>query len=134
VFVLALSSCATVQDNTEYITRGTGAKLGTVFASASVTENRTTGEITGDTKKYGYIEGTINKNDSRTGKMIKAAVSPAMETAQANAIYEIIKQIRNIGGNAITNVVSKTHREYDPITGIETVTVTITADAVKSGR
>ena len=136
LLVLIFSSCksAPAPDNINTIMRSDGAHLGMVRASAAITANRATGETTGDTMKYGYINDTASKSDSPAREKINAAVSPVMEKALANAVYEIIMQVREKGGNAVTNVVSNTQRDYDPETRIETVKVTVTAMAVKADK
>ena len=134
LLVLTLSGCKTTPGKTDTIMRSAGVNLGTVSASAAITEDRATGKITGDTMKYGYINDTTKKSNNRARKMINSSISPAMEKAMAIAIYEIIQQVREKGGNAVTDVVSYTDREYDPETRIETVTVTVTADAVKTDK
>ena len=134
LFVLTFNSCKSAPDNTDTILRSDGARLGTVSASANITENRATGEITGDTMKYGYINDTAKKSNSRAREMIDTATSPIMEKALANAIYEIIRQVKEKGGNAVTDVISTTERNYDPETRIETVKVTVTAAAIKTDK
>jgi uncharacterized protein YbjQ (UPF0145 family) len=124
-------SCSSTPDNT--IARSSGVILGTVTASAVITNDQAAGIITGDTMKYGYIENT-NRSNTRAREMINAATSTTMQKAYANAVYEIIRQVKEKGGDAVTNVVSNTHREYDPETRIEVVKVTITADAVKADK
>ena len=138
LFVLTFSFCKSAPEKTDTdadtILRSDGVNLGTVSASASITENRATKEITGDTMKYGYVNDTAAKSNSSAREKIDAATSPIMEKALANAIYEIILQVREKGGNAVTDVASRTERNYDPETRIEMVKVTVTATAVKTNK
>ena len=136
LFVLIFGSCKSTPANTDTdtIMRGSGESLGTVSASAAITQHRGTGEIIGDTMKYGYIDDPLKQSESSAREKINAATSPIMEKALANANYEIIRQVREKGGDAVTDVVSKTDRNYDPETRIETVKVTVTATAVKANK
>ncbi|MDR0442088.1 MAG: hypothetical protein LBH44_01615 [Treponema sp.] len=134
--LLMLGSCSSVPENTTQdntISRGTGENLGTVTARAAITEDRNTGEITGDTNNYGYLVNSASSK-SQAAEKINAAVSTAMEKARAMAMYEIIQQVREKDGDCVANLAANTHRDYDPKTGIEVVTVVITADAIKSTK
>ena len=137
--VLVFGSCASgaASGNGEIITRSAGTVLGTVSATAAVSENRTNGTISGDTGKYGFIDNMPQsriigqKNNSRELQNRLSGLSEASDKAIANAVYEIIQQVKAKGGNAVNNVATDLKRNYDPETKIETVTVSIAADAVR---
>jgi len=137
--LLALVSCRSSPKNT--IANGTGTQVGTASASVTLTENRATGEITGDTKKYGFFETMPDvvvrqlKDNNRnvSAKGAKAGAMSIAEKAYAVAVYDIIQQVRAKGGDAVTNVLSKIDREYDMDTKIETVKISINAAAIKTG-
>ena len=122
-----LFSCASAPITTDTIARGAGRALGTVSASASVSENRESGKITGDTLKYGYLV-TGDGRDSQAKRLATNSLTSAAETAYANALYEIIQQAKKMGGNALNEVVSVNKRSFDLYAGTETVTVTVTAE------
>ena len=132
-------SCASqaVAGKVEVINRGAGTSLGTVFAAAEVSENRDTGVITGDTKKYGLIENipisrvTTGKKPPKQGKQKYEVSKDAAEIAYANAVYEIIRQVKAKGGNAVTEVISNVTRNFDVETRIETVKASVTAEAIR---
>ena len=135
--VLICGACASQPGGKtiEVIRRGAGTKIGAVFASAAVTENRKNGKVAGDTKKYGFVEGipvsraTAGKNN---GKQQSYTVpKKASEIAYTNAVYEIIQQAKQMGANGLTNVISNVERNYDPVTQMETVKVNVSADAVR---
>jgi hypothetical protein len=110
--------------------------VGTAVAAAVVEENRETGEITGDSKKYGYVENipvsrvTTGKKPPKEAKQEYNPPANAAEIAYTNAVYEIIQQAKRMGATGVTNVISDVQRHYDPETKIEKVKVTVTADAV----
>jgi len=119
---------------------GTGAQNGTVSASVTVTENRATGKVTGDTGKYGFfnkmsdaVSRQLKDNRSFSAKEAEAGVMSTAEKAYAIAVYDIIQRVRAKGGNAVANVLSKIERNYDPETRIETIKIFISADAIKTG-
>jgi hypothetical protein len=120
----------------EVMRRGAGKELGTVVATAAVTEDRGTGEITGDTKKYGFIENipvsrvTTGKKPPKQAKEDYSIPTNAAEIAYTNAVYEIIQQAKKMGATGVTNVISDVKRNYDPDTKIEKVQVRVAADAV----
>ena len=129
--VIVLFSCvSSVKISTDTIVRGTGVVIGTVTASASVSENRETGETTGDTLKYGYLITWNEKDNSQVNRLASHALTNATETAYANALYEIIQQAKAMGGNALNEVASVNKRNYDLSAETETVTVTITAQVI----
>jgi len=144
VVLFAAVSCASqgktgknaAGNNVEVIRRGAGTHLGTVFATAAVTEDRENGTFSGDTGKYGLVEN-IPISRVTTGKKPKKQETPkyeiptdAAERAYANAVYEIIQQVKAKGGNAVTEVISKVDRNYDPETHIEVVQVSVSAEAI----
>ena len=138
--VVVLCACVSgaQSGDIEIIRRGAGTALGTVAATASVTENRETGIIEGDTGKYGFIEGipvsrvTTGKKPPKDQAKAKHTIpSDAAEKAYANAVFELIRQVKAKGGNGVTEVVSDVVRNYDPDTGIETVDVSVSAEAVR---
>jgi len=128
------------------IKRGTGQQLGTVYANAAVFEDRTTGIVSGDTLKYGYIEGVggayaAGRTAGKPAVLWKLRPSAslkvpgtALEKALANALYDIIQQARKNGGNAVTDVLTNIDRSYDPQTRIETVKVSVSAEVIKTAR
>jgi len=123
--------------NVEVIRRGAGTQLGTVYATAAVTEDRAKGTISGDTGKYGLVENipisrvTTGKKPPKSEATQKYEVpADAAEKAYANAVYELIQQVKAKGGNAVTEVVSEVIRNYDPETRIETVQVKVSAEAI----
>ena len=125
-------SCSSSQNsNTFTIVRGTGDVLGSVTATASVNEHRRTGETSGDTQKYGFL---LNQNEKNTQVQRLAAnsLTDATKTAYANAMYEIIQQARKMGGNALNEVTFSAKKDFDMETQIETVTVTIIAEVIKT--
>ena len=137
--LFAAVSCASQvkADVVEVIQRGAGTQLGTVYATAAVTEDRETGIISGDTGKYGLVENipvsrvTTGKKPEKSRKKQKYEVPvDAAEKAYANAVYEIIQQVKAKGGNAVTEVISEVIRNYDPETRIETVQVSVSAEAI----
>jgi len=132
--VTVLFSCASTAGNgaIESIFRGTGSVLGTVTASASVTENRKTGKVTGDAKKYGYIITKGSDDNKQLKRLAANSLTNATDTAYANALYEIIQQAKKKGGDALNEVVSTNKRNFDQASNNETVTVTITATIVKT--
>jgi len=134
--LLALVSCASSSENV-MAAHGTGAQMGTVSANVTVTENRATGEITGDTKKYGFFD-TMPDSVSRQLKDTRSGgangAMNAAEKAYAIAVFDIIQQVRAKGGDAAANVLSKIDRNYDIDTKIETVKITISAAAIKTGK
>ncbi len=121
---------------------GTGAQLGTVTVSVTLTEDRTTKVITGDTKKYGYFDkmsdALLRELKGNTGsdnlQKKKTDMPTLAEKAYAVAAYDVIQQIRAKGGNAVDSVVSKVDKNYDPETKIETVKINITANAVNTKK
>jgi len=135
LLAVAFGSCVT--NNNIVIKRGTGDSLGTVQASATVSEKRSTGETTGDTGKYGYIDKLSDAYTSalNTGaykaKSNKSVPNGAANKAHANAVYDIIQQVYAKGGNGLTNVIANVDQNFDIQTGIDTATVIIKADAVK---
>ena len=127
VFFSCASGGSAVVDT---IPRGTGKTVGTATATASATEDRSTGKPIGDALKYGYII-TGNKIDKSQVKRLSAnSLTNATEKAYANAMYEIIQQARKMGGNALNEVVSKNTRTFDRAKNTETVTVVITAEVI----
>jgi len=131
LLAMVFFSCAsTGKTSTDTIIRSTGNVLGTVTATASISENRKTGKTTGDTLKYGYV--TNEKEKSQVKRLAANSLTNATETAYANAMYEIIQQAKNMGGNALNEVVSVNKKNYDLFTENETVTVTITAQVIKT--
>jgi len=135
--LLALISCGSSPDTV--MAHGTGAQMGTVSASVKLTEDRATGEIAGDTKNYGFfdkmpeaVSRQLQDNRSDSAKGSKAM--NVAEKAYAIAVYVIIQQVRANGGDAVANVLSKIDRDYDMETKIETVTISITANAIKTGK
>ena len=121
----------------EVIRRGAGTQLGTVYATAAVTEDREKGMISGDTGKYGLVENipvsrvTTGKKPAKSRAKQKYEVpADAAEKAYANAVYEIIQQVKAKGGNAVTEVISEVIRNYDPETHIETIQVSVSAEAI----
>ena len=143
-FLASLALCAAVScasqvkaGDVEVIQRGTGTQLGTVYATATVTEDRGKGIISGDTGKYGLVENipvsrvTTGKKPAKSRAKQKYEVpADAAEKAYANAVYEIIQQVKAKGGNAVTEVISEVIRNYDPETRIETVRVSVSAEAI----
>jgi len=124
------------------MTYGTGEQLGIVTVSVTLTENRATGVITGDTGKYGYfnkmpaallreLKGNTGSGNLQKKKTNKPTLA---EKAYAVAAYDIIQQIKTKGGNAADNVVSQVDKNYDLGTGIETVKIYITANAVNTKK
>lgn len=131
---LAFISCATAKNsNIATITRSTGTVLGTASATAFVGENRKTGETSGDTKKYGYIVSE-NEKSSQVERLAANSLTKATDIAYANALYEVIQQAREAGGNALNEVISTVNREFDFKINAEIVTVTITATIVKTDK
>ena len=116
--------------NVDTIVRGTGNVLGSVTATSSVSEDRRTGETTGDTLKYGYIVSGNGKDNSQVERLAANSLTNATEKAYANALYEIIAQAKKMGGNALNEVVSSNKRSFDLSRNTETVTVTITAEVI----
>ena len=137
---IALSGSCASQPDVDTLQRGTGRRLGTVFAAAAVSEDQSTGKITGDTFKYGYIDGvkvpnTAGRNTySGTPKKPASDAQSAADKALANALYEIIQKIREKGGNAVTDVVFNIDRKFDPATKTETARVSVSAEAIKTDR
>jgi hypothetical protein len=139
VFIL-FNSCSSAKGIT--MAHGTGAQLGTVTVSVTLTEDRTTGVITGDTKKYGYFDkmsaALLRELKGNTGndnlQKKKTNVPTLAEKAYAVAAYDVIQQIMAKGGNAVDNVISKVYKNYDPETKIETVEINITANAVNTKK
>jgi len=137
---LPFNSCSSAKGIT--MPHGTGRQLGTVTASVTLTENRTTGIITGDTKKYGHFDkmsAALQKElKGNTGndylQKEKTNIPTLAEKAYAVAAYNIIQQIKAKGGNAVDSVVSKVDKNYDPETKIETVKINITANAVNTRK
>ncbi len=127
-------SCAT-RAIVDTMRRGAGEHLGTVSAQAAVSENRTTGEITGDTLKYGYIDrvtaGGVADRRSGGNPGKNAVPKGAADKALANALYEIIQQAREKGGDAVTDIITEIDKQYDPHTQTETATAKVSAQAVK---
>ena len=133
LLIMVFFSCAsTGKTSTDTIIRGTGSVLGTATATASIIENRKTGKTTGDTRQYGYVVTNNNRSQSQVKRLAANSLTNATDTAYANAMYEIIQQARNIGGNALNEVVASNKRSFDISTNDETVTVTITAEVVKT--
>jgi len=139
--LLALVSCGSSPSPGTVMAHGTGAQMGTVSASATLTENRATGEITGDTKKYGFFDtmpDTLSRqlkdNRNVSAKGSKAGGMSVAEKAYAVAVYDIIQQVRAKGGDAVTNVLSKVDREYDMDTKTETVKIIVSAAAIKTAK
>jgi hypothetical protein len=136
--MLALNSCSTAPANT--MAHGTGAQLGTVTASVTLTEDRASGQITGDTGKYGYFDKMSAalerelKGPSRNAYLQDNPGPSLAEKAYAVAVYDIIQQIKAKGGNAVDNVLSDVDKNYDPETRIETVKISITANAVNTKK
>ena len=140
VFALLCGSCASQarqKGTIEVMKRGAGTTLGSVSATATVAENRASGEIIGDTKKYGFIEGvplsrvTTGKTAEKQKKDPYAIPTDVAEIAYTNAVYEMIQQAKTLGADRMTNVLSTVHRNYNMETGIEEVSVSVTGDAVK---
>ena len=137
---LSFNSCSSTKGIT--MVHGTGAQLGTVTVSVTLTENRATGVITGDTKKYGYFDkmsaALLRELKGNTGSDIlqkkKTDVPTLSEKAYAVAAYDIIRQVKAKGGNAVDNVVSNIDKNYDPETRIETVKINIIANAVNTKK
>ncbi|MCL2761934.1 MAG: hypothetical protein FWD36_01845 [Treponema sp.] len=142
--LLMVNSCATnnAADNSVVIKRGTGVNLGSVHATATVLENRVTGETTGDTGNYGYIDKVSNafadslntgayKNDANKSNAKNQIPNGAANKAYANAVYDIIQQIHAKGGDGLTNVLVDLERNYDPDTRTDAATVSISAHAIK---
>jgi uncharacterized protein YbjQ (UPF0145 family) len=130
-FVVVFISCASGSKNTIQYVSGSGReKLDTVSASAVLIENRSTGQISGDTGTYGYVENMPQSN-SQTKQQINERKTPLMEKARAIAMYEIIQKAYQLGGNAVTSVMVKEDKHLDIDNNTETVTVTIVADVVK---
>jgi len=131
LLVLVFFSCAsTGKTSTDTIIRSSGNVLGTVTATASISENRKTGKTTGDTLKYGYI---TNENEkSQVKRLAASSLTTATDTAYANALYDVIQQAKNMGGNALNEVIALNKKNYDIYTETETVTVTITAQVIKT--
>ena len=131
--VTVLFSCASLGNgNFNTIVRGSGSVLGTVTASASVTENRKTGKVTGDSMKYGYIIARDGNENKQLKKLAANSLTNATDTAYANALYEVIQQAKKKGGNALNEVISTNKRSFDKNSDDETVTVTITAQIIKT--
>lgn len=131
--VTFLFSCASAGKVLDYtIVRGTGPVLGTASATASVSANRKTGKMTGDTMNYGYIINENENKNSQVKRLAKNSLTNATDTAYANALYDIIQQAKMKGGDALNEVVSTAKRSFDLNTDTETVTVTITANIVKT--
>ena len=125
-------SCSSSQNsNTTTIVRATGTVLGTAVATASVDEHRRTGKTMGDTQKYGFLV-TENEKTSQVQRLAANSLTDATKKAYANAMYEIIQQARKMGGNALNEVKSTANKDFDLETQIETVTVTITAEVIKT--
>jgi hypothetical protein len=136
---LTLGSCSSSPKNT--IAHGTGTQVGTASANITLTENRSTGEITGDTGKYGYFDRMSDalarqlKGTGRSAYLEEDEAKPTLaEKAYAVAAYRIIQQVRAKGGNAVANVLSNVDKSYDSETSIETVKISITADAIKTAK
>jgi len=140
LLLLALGSCGSMPAQGPVMAHGTGSQLGTVSASATLTENRATGKITDDTKKYGFFDTMPDavarqlKDNRGGGAKSKANAMTAAEKAYAIAVYDIIQQVKAKGGDAVATVLSRIDRDYDMETKIETITVSITANAIKTGR
>jgi len=137
--LLALISCGSSPDIV--MAHGTGSQMGAVSANITLTENRASGEITGDTKKYGFfdtmpdaVSRQLKDNRSGSAKGSKAAALNIAEKAYAIAVYDIIQQVKAKGGDAVANVLSKIDRNYDMETKIETVKIIISATAIKTGK
>ena len=129
LLILAYGSCSSSPaESPNAIRHDTGTELGTVTVTVTVSEDRNTGEITGDTMNYGTIDKMSNALSRELNNSIIA------EKAYGIAVYDIIQQVRGKGGSAVANVISNVDRKYDPETRIETVTVIITADAVKPDK
>ena len=138
ITLFIISSCASQAfSNIEVIKRSAGTSIGTVYASSSATENKNTGKITGDTKNYGFVENipvsrvTTGKRPPKDEKQEYKIPKTAAEVAYTNAVYEIIQQVKAKGGNAVTNVISNVERNYDRVTGIETIRVNVSADIIR---
>jgi hypothetical protein len=136
---LTLCSCSSAPKNT--MAHGTGTQVGTASADVTLTEDRSTGKISGDTGKYGYFDRMSDalarelKGTGRTLYLEEDEAKPNLaEKAYALATYEIIQQVRAKGGNAVANVLSNVDKNYDPETSIETVKISITADAIKTAK
>ena len=135
--MMVIASCVTANVNNIIIHRGTGDFLGTVHATAVVSENRADGKTSGDTGNYGYIDNMSDalatglNTGAYSSKSQKPGPNGAANKAYANAVYDIIQQIYAKGGDGITNVLSDVKRQYDPKTRTDTATVSITADAIK---
>ena len=117
---------------TDTIVSGTGQVLGTVTATTSVTEHRKTGETTGDTKMYGFVVTGRGRSDRQVRRLAANSLTNATNIAYANALYDVIQQIKKMGGNALNELAAANNRSFDLNTNTETVTVTITAQAVKT--
>ena len=132
-------SCASqaLPGKMEVMSRGAGTSLGTVYATAEISENRKTGKITGDTRKYGLIENipvsrvTTGKRPPKQEKQSYEVPKDAAGKAYSNAVYEIIQQVKAKGGNAVTEVISNVTRNFDIKTQTETIRVSVSAEAIK---
>jgi len=137
--LLAICACASqakTGKNVEVIRRGAGTELGTVYATAAVTEDKEKGTFSGDTGKYGLVENisvsqvTTGKKPPKSEAQKYEVPANAADRAYANAVYEIIQQVKAKGGNAVTEVISEVKRHYDPETRIEIVEVRVSAEAI----
>jgi len=137
---LSFNSCASTKGVT--MAHGTGEQLGTVTVNVILTQDRNTGVITGDTGKYGYFNKMSAalqrelKGNTGSGNLQKKEtnVPTLAEKAYAVAAYDVIQQIKTKGGNAVDSVVSQVDKNYDPETRIETVKISITANAVNTKK
>ena len=130
--VLIFYSCVTTEQAvTDSMAKGIGEVIGSVKATATITQVRKTGVTTGDTMQYGYL---TNERGSTTQvqRLSASSLTNATDKAYAIALYDIIQQARAMGGNALNDVVSTNRRNYDLNTDTETVTVTITAHVIKT--
>ncbi len=87
--------------------------IGTVSGRGSVTRNETTGEITGDSERYGYTDGLPGAGaDSRatptfigiplgSGEVEMPTPEGASAKSRANAAYEMIMEARGIDADAV---------------------------------
>ena len=136
ILLASFASCSSMTKVT--MKHGIGALLGEVSATATLVKSRA-GRITGDIGKYGYFDrmpDTLVKELKGARKNpLPDEENPAdptlAEKAYAVAAYQIIQQIKAKGGNAVANVLSNVEKNFDPVTRIETVTVIITAQAIK---
>jgi uncharacterized protein YbjQ (UPF0145 family) len=141
--VLALSSCAsapTIHANTaniQGVTANQGTAVGEVTATATITVDKN--GLFKSPNTYGYIDNlgeTLSVGQPTLVKTLfgfkKVVQLPgSTETAYANAVYDLIKQVGDKGGNAVANVVTKVDRVFVPKTDTTTITVTVTATAIK---